>query len=305
MNRTEFSFLQAEKNSLLQLIEETPKNAVITLGSLQDRLEEVDSLLEKYATHRLPVEGRITFRGKPVLGSEGIESAFAAKTLGNFSSMIAAKASSYQGTLSSSGKIANRDAYRMNITGTTIGSFGFIFEECPSDQPASNEFHSPVESALIDCIEFFNVLQSNDEEELANVIDRTDNRVLGFIRTFLDDLIAHEAFCAFESGRHSFRFKALSEVLSFSQRIKEENIREWPETYEGELIGVLVSERKFDFRLKEDGEPLLKGKISTEVGDLEEINRNCLFKRVRIHALAKQIGTGPFRYTLLRFDPME
>ena len=304
MNRTELTFLQAEKNSLLQLIEETPNDAVITLGSLQARLEEVESYLEKYSTQQPSFEGRITFRGKPVLGSHAIDSAFTSKILDVFSLMIAAKASSYQGELNSSGKIANRDAYRLNITGTTSGSFGFVLEENPTDQERMNGVPSPVESAISDCIEFFNVLQNHDEEELANVIDQTDNRVLDYIRTFMDNLIASEATCALESGVHSFRFNSTQEILKFSQKITEDNIREWEESYIGQLKGVMLSERKFEFFPTDHQPPILKGKIPIEIDNVEEIGQNYSYANqpLRIHVLAKQVGNGPIRYSLKSYD---
>ena len=303
MNRTELTFLHAEKSSLLQLIEETPDDAVITRGNLQARLEEVDSFLDKYSTQQPPFEGRITFRGKPVLGSHAIDSVFMSKIMEVFSSMIAAKASSYQGELSGSGKIANRDAYRLNITGTTAGSFGFVLEENPSDQERMNGVPSSVESAITDCIEFFNVLQHNDEEGLANIIDQTDNRVLDYIRAFMDNLIASEATCALESGLHSFRFNSTQEILSSSQKIKEDNIREWPEDHIGQLTGCMPSERKFELRPADRQISLLKGKISIEIDDMQEIVRNC-YKPVKIHVLAKQVGKGPIRYSLKSYDLM-
>jgi len=301
MNRTELTFLRAEKNSLLQLIEETPNDAVITLGSLQARLEEVDSFLDKYSTQQLPFEGRITFREKPVLGSHAIDSAFTSKILDVFSSMIAAKASSYQGELNSSGKIANRDAYRLNITGTTAGSFGFVLEENPTDQERMNGRPSPVESAITDCIEFFNVLQNNDEEELANIIDQTDNRVLGYIRTFMNYLIKSKATCALESGLRSFRFNSVSEIQNSFQRIKKDNIRELEQDFIGEFIGCLPSERKFDLRPNDAPYSTLTGKISIEIDNVDEIAQN-FNKFVKIHVLAKQVGNGPIRYLLKSYD---
>ena len=305
MNRTEYAFLQAEKNTLVQLIAGAPESAVISRKSLQSRLNKVETQLKTHSFRELPFEGRITFRGKPVLNSEGIETVFASAIMSDFSEMIAAKASSYQGQLSRSGKIANRDAYRMNITGTTAGSFGFVFEECVTDEPNMKGVHSPVESAFMDCLELFKALQSDNEEELANAVDQTDGRVLENIRKFLNELIANETVCAVESGSHSFRFNNTSEIQQSVKKIEPDNIREWEETCTGEFIGVLVLDRKFEFRPKSKGTPPIKGKISGDVDNLDEIARNLLEKTFKIQLRVKQIGTGPFRYTLVQFDPHE
>lgn len=301
MNRSEFTFLQAEKDSLVGLIERAPQNAVISRMSLQARLDEVESLLGQHSACEMPVEGQITFRGKPVLGTQGIEATFASKTLEQFSEMVAAKASSYHGPLSHTGKIPNRDAYQLSIVGTTVGSFGFVFQEKPSEQRTIKGMRSPLESALLDCIEFFNVLKNGDDEELTNVIDNTDERVLFYIRRFLDELATNDALCAVESGSHSFRFDDTSEVRYSSRKIASDNIRVWSETHVGEFIGILVSEKKFDFRVSKDSS-LLKGKISDDIEDLEEINRNHLFRPLEIIVQGKQVGSGTPRYTLETFD---
>jgi hypothetical protein len=305
MNRTEYAFIQAEKNALVQLITDAPANAVISRNSLQARLDKVESLLNSCSLQDLPFEGRITFRGKPVLDSEGIETVFAATIINGFSEMIAAKASSYQGRLSGSGKIANRDAYRMNITGTTAGSFGFVFEECLPDQQTTQGIHSPVESAFIDCLELFKALQNGHEEELANAVDQTDERVLAMVRKFLNDLIANETVCAVESSQYNFGFNSTSEIQQSVKKIAADNIREWEETVIGEFIGVLVSERKFEFKPKTDEASPLKGKIPGDVIDLEEIGRNLYQKIYEIQLRGKRVGTGPVRYTLSHYHPVE
>ena len=305
MNRTEYAFLQAEKNTLVQLIANSPEKAVISRKSLQTRLNKVEAQLNAQSFQELPFEGRITFRGKPVLDSTGIETAFATKIMNGFSEMITAKASSYQKPLRGSGKIANRDAHRMNITGTTAGSFGFVFEECLTDEPHMKGVHSPFESAFMDCLELFKALQNDDKDELANAVDQTDERVLSKIRTFLNELIANETVCAVESGLHSFRFNNTSEIQRSVKMIEADNIREWEETLIGEFIGVLISERKFEFKPKSEGESPRKGKISGDIDNLEEIGRNLYRKAFQICLRVKQVGTGPLRYTLSRFDSME
>ena len=50
MNSTEYDFLQAEKNTLIQLIADAPEHAVISRKSLQTRLDKVESLLMNYPT---------------------------------------------------------------------------------------------------------------------------------------------------------------------------------------------------------------------------------------------------------------
>ena len=308
MNQKEYAYLQSEKNSLVHLIQTAPEEAVIDRMSLEARLDEVESELRQYSAQQLPVQGSITFRGKPVSGSQAIESVFASKILDNFSTMIAAKASSYQGALSSSGVIPNHDAYRLNITGTAIGSFGFVFEEKTTDQPAFNGVRSPVESALMDSMEFFEILRKKDVEKLADAIENTDDRVLKEYREFLKTLSDHGAACTFESNSRFFRFRDVDEIQYFSKQIGVENIIESDiEDSVGQLIGALPSERKFDFRV-EGEEQIMRGKFSPTfgtIGDLENIARQYLFQQMKVSFHVKQVGNGSKRYTLTKFELLD
>ena len=304
MNQKEYVFLQSEKNSLIHLIQTTPEEAVIDRISLEVRLQEVEEELQQYSAQHLPVQGSITFRGKPVSGSLGIESVFASKILDNFSSMISARASSYQGALSPSGMIPNRDAYRLNITGTAIGSFGFVFEEKMTEQQTFNGVRSPVENALMESMEFFEILRRKNIEELADAIDNTDDRVLKEYREFLKTLLSNEAVCTFESNSHFFRFHDIGEIQYFSKQIGDENIREWDEDSVGQLIGILPSERKFNFRVEGEGQ-IIRGKFSPTFDDLENITRYHLFQSIKVSLRVKQIGNGSQRYTLTQFERQE
>ena len=85
MTREEVKQLQSERTTLQELIKETPAEDAIDLGSLQSRLFEVNRRLSQApADTRMPVRTRLTFRGRPVVGSYGIFAEFGMKAMQAF-----------------------------------------------------------------------------------------------------------------------------------------------------------------------------------------------------------------------------
>ena len=86
MSIREYRFLLSERTALQKLMERTRPESVITLMSLKHRLgkveEEVAACEERLSTQ--PSEVRLTFRGKPVVGSHGIGADFGPHALEAF-----------------------------------------------------------------------------------------------------------------------------------------------------------------------------------------------------------------------------
>jgi hypothetical protein len=152
--------LLAECNYIKQMIADCPQDAFISRISLESRLKTVQheaEELKKRLRFSSLIQGTISFRGKPVIDCYGIEASFSAEAIKKFETIIAAKAASYATQLSGKGKLPKRDQYRLIITGTVRGSFGFKLEnqvpakEFPDCQDASSYF----EDAVNNTIDFF------------------------------------------------------------------------------------------------------------------------------------------------------
>lgn len=133
MNTQERLQLFAEKTSLERMLEKLPESSVIDRMSLEARKAEVeDALVAAPAPSREPVRARLTFRGKPIIGSHGMYAEFGAKAVNAFADAVAAIGASQTTALGTRGAIPNRGESQLLITGTALGSFGFELEEAPS-----------------------------------------------------------------------------------------------------------------------------------------------------------------------------
>lgn len=82
------------------------------------------------------------------------------------------------------------------------------------------------------------------------------------------------------------------------------NIHESTQKYEGEFQGVLPSSRTFEFRCA-DNAAIIKGKIGQNIAAPSDLNRNYLYKPVRVRMHIIQFGTGKPRYLLFSIDDVE
>ena len=126
MNARDYLQLQAEKKAIESLLVQIPSTNVIERLGFERRKEEIEETLSEFAAApEFPLNARLTFRGKPVVGSHGVFAEFGAAAVDTFAEAVAAICASRTGPLGSRGAIPNRDDYRLLITGTALGSFGF------------------------------------------------------------------------------------------------------------------------------------------------------------------------------------
>lgn len=93
MNRGEHLQLLGEKTTLERLIAETPEEDAIDRASLVARLRNIDEVLaQSEAGEREPARVRLTFKGRPVIGTHGIFVEFGMKAVNDFAESVAALA---------------------------------------------------------------------------------------------------------------------------------------------------------------------------------------------------------------------
>ena len=301
MNLQQYRQLQAERGTLEKLLADLPADRVIERIGLEARKQEINAALAAQpAPAREPVRAKLTFRGKPIVGSHGIFAEFGALVVGAFSDAVTAMGASQSGALGARGVLPGRDEYRLLITGTAPGSFGFQFEEATVENLTLFPRESPVEPAIQQAKVIMEASLGTDDE-LTEALSETDPRALDALRKFLDAMVKNEAVCALEFKGDVFRFADVEQVRRSLGRLGQENIHESEETLVGSFLGVLPHRRTFEFQIAETGE-VIAGKVGRNVADAATINQ-VRERPATIQVHTRRVGEGRPRYVLLGYSP--
>ena len=299
MNIQERHQLLAEKTSLERMLASLPESSVIDRMSLEARKAEVEEALAAAPVPtREPVRARLTFRGKPIIGSHGIFAEFGATALSAFADAVAAIGASQTTDLGTRGAIPNREEYQLLITGTALGSFGFELEEAPKDETLFPEL-SLVDHAIEQTRRIMEASLGTDDE-LTEAIADTDPRAVEALRGFLKTLSDQEAICALEFKEEVFRFADVGQVRRSEGRLRKDNIHEEDKPLSGQFLGVLPHRRTFEFQIT-DSQEVIVGKVGPEIHDAGRIN-DVLKQNINIQVHTKRAGTGRPKFTLLSYE---
>ena len=236
MNIHDYRFLLSEQFALNRMIEGTPETDVIDRMSLEARLEEVEIQLkdyEGYSSHL--VDGSLTFEGNPVVGSRGIDAEFGSKAVSAFSKAVNLVGASSHGPLKSKGRVPQKENYRLLITGTALGSYGFKVEAASQKPVPVGEVPS-VESAVTQVKKILEASVKTDEE-LADTIGEIDNRALNGVHDFLKTVAENGAVCTLTFKGDMFRFRDSEQVRHSQKRLSRDHIREESVVLTGTVLG--------------------------------------------------------------------
>lgn len=291
--------LTSEIHELEMLLASIPKANVIEQLSLQSRLKSAQKALESLEQLPAAPKAKLTFRGRPVLGSHGISADFGAKAAGAFADAFSAVSAALNHGLGDAGPIPNKAKSQLLITGTAIGSFGFELE-LPSDASLFPDSKQGEES-MKKIETLFRMAATGSDDEIAEIVDEVHPRAVKKVYEFLDVLVQQHAWCALEFDNRSFRYADYDQLKYSSTRLKDDNIKEDVQEYQGEFIGVLPASRTFEFKLS-DQEGVLRGKVDTSIDDPDILNREWLHKPIAVSFNVVRVGSGRPRYTLERLD---
>lgn len=292
---TERDSLIAEQNFLTARLGELPAAARLTRRSAEARLRDVAARLAQLPELPPRASARLTFRGRPVVGSEGIVADFGMKAVSAFSEAVAAVAASLSAPLAAMGPIPNRDANQLLITGTAVGSFGFELQELPLQQADLLE-PSAVARALTQTQNLLRGTTAPDDELLADTAAELDQRAIDKVRSFVAVLRDHEATCALQLGEQVFRFDELAQVQTSLDRLSHDNLQEDSIVVDGEFQGLLPRRKSFEF-LRADTGDVLTGRLAAAIERPEAVNAH-LYQRVTVQLTRTVVGRGRPRYVL-------
>ena len=294
MTVQEYLQLQSQKEFLKHQLEKLPATALLTRSSMESQMQVVEQRLEFTDRPPGPRVAVLTFRGKPVVASQGIFAEFGARATEAFIEAVVTTACSLAGPVASAGPLPGRDQFRFLITGTATGSFGFTLEEHSSGASPVEEQSIAAHALEMTC-SLLEISARGTDEELADCVSAMNPRSIEAIRGFLNLLAADDAACTLVLGRRNFAFQDLSEVRRSLTRLDRDHLHEQTRTLSGKFIGVLPKARTFEFELADSAE-IIRGKIELVV-DVDLINRH-LMEAAEVEFQETKVGNGKPRYRL-------
>ena len=295
----QYHFLRSELAELDKLLSATPESAVIDRMSLEYRRSQVQGDLDACVRPpRWPVTAHLAFNGKPVVDRQGIHADFAGAAMDAFAKVVTSLAASQQAALGERGIIPGQDNYRMLITGTSHGSFGFEIEESVAPQAHFLEEESAVELAIGQAKGILESLVT-DEEAIAEAVADTDERALNDLRDFLKVMADGEAICSLSFKNAIFRFRDVGQVARGLASLGQDNLHEGEETLFGYFQGFLPKSRRAEFVENESG-VVISCRVNPALENAESINK-ILDQDVNVRVRTRQVGNSRPHYTVMGY----
>ena len=296
----EYYYLNAELAELDNLLSMTPESAVIDRISLEYRKSQVEQeLKDNPPPKRWPASALLSFNGKPVVDKRGIYADFAGVAVDAFTKAVTSLAASQRYVLGERGVIPQQDKYRLLVTGTTHGSFGFEIEETFDSQTSFLADQSAVEAAIGQAQSILKSLVG-DEEALADAIADTDERALDDIRSFLKVMADNDAVCSLSFKNAHFGFRDIGQVQTGLANLGSDNLQEGETTLLGHFQGFLPKVHRAELVISQSGE-VLSCLVDRSLQNADSIN-DILGQGVRVSAHSRQVGNSRPRYTIMNYE---
>jgi hypothetical protein len=239
-------FLRAQKGELERLIAGCDPEDVSRIG-FESRLAEVDAALARVATQQGRVgEATLLFRGAPVVGTRGIEAAFAGHAIESFQKLVSKMSASKSGRrLGERGPIPGAGDSRLFVTDTAPGSFGFVLREMPEQVPllGASALAVSVEAAV-----GLLARAASSDDEFADAAVETDPGVLEQLDDFLRVIAERGATMRVISGDTVASLDDAETMTAARERAHSRRVEEQDVPEHGVLEGLLPSARRFELR---------------------------------------------------------
>ncbi|MDR1484398.1 MAG: hypothetical protein LBT09_06205 [Planctomycetaceae bacterium] len=296
-----YDSLITEIYELEKILSNFPADRVIDRMSFEARLKSVKEELAQLPQQEEKTSVRLTFKGKPVWGSHGIEADFGSKATALFSDAFSMVMSDANRTLSDCGPIPGKDAKPLFITGIAVGSFGFEFELPPKDKHLFPDL-DPSENAIKKIENLFRLAADGSDDDIAEQIVDMQQRTISKVHEFLNFMVQQGAWCGLEFEDTFFQFTDLEQIKKAENRLSDNNINESDESLQGEFQGILPKSRTFEFNKQSFQENVIRGKIDRAIVEPDILNREWLHRPVTTKFHVVKVGQGYPKYTLLSLD---
>lgn len=205
----------------------------------------------------------LSFEGRPVTGSRGIDAKFAAKTLADYQDLISKQViAGGQGSLAQRGPVPSRDAARLNITSVVHGSFGFQLEEHGAEQ--LDIFETPVKKAIKAVDDVLAAFAGTGDAAYQAALATVDRRLFISVQSFFEDLYGDSAALKILEDERDFTLNQ-GDILRARERIRGVEVIDEELLVPGELLGLTPVSRTFDFLTTE--RLVIVGKVGQRLSD--------------------------------------
>ncbi|MGP9421035.1 hypothetical protein ACT3RT_18785 [Ewingella sp. AOP9-I1-14] len=298
MNRSDYVFALSEREQVCKLLESMPAGKSISRLSLESRLKNIEKIIAQAdPRENEPTKAILTFKGPPVIGTQGISASFGTKALSFFDDAISYVASAFTGALPSAGKIPNNDNNHLMITATARGSFGFVLEEFRPDAPLGFDEKTLVSKALARTQTILQASLDDNDEALSEALEDLDIRARDKIRSFVNFLYENKTVFSLKNNEFSLIFRDPKQLEQAYEKLGSENVLEEEFDADVYFLGTLPNKRQCEFFVLGETE-IKSAKIHKAVENPDDINKH-LGTVGRAKFIKKTVGKGKPRYTLI------
>jgi hypothetical protein len=306
LRKLERDYIKANISAVTALLDRVGDKDVMSRFGLEDQLNELNEALAKIEA--APIETQASaalfFGGKPVAGSQGIESGFAGSAVGQFQDLVSMIHAHDTVGLAERGTVPRRASSTLHITNIVRGSFGFLLEEM---QPQLQIMDSSLKTAVGEATRLLEAFGEDDEEQFRTVVEDIDQRVLATTGEFFDLMRKSGATVRLVSGStdRSFTSDAVARAVD---RAKTTTVVDAQDTVFGQLAGVLPESHQFEFRTT-DERGTIRGTVDRDLTphQLGLFNKEYVNVQARARLNVKRVLRNQTivreRYTLVGIDP--
>jgi hypothetical protein len=306
LRKLERDYIEANISEVSALLDRVGDRDVMSRFGLEDQLSELKEALARLEA--MPPEAlasaALFFGGRPVLGSQGIESGFAGSAVGQFQDLVSMVHAHDTVGLAERGTVPRRSSSTLHITNIVRGSFGFLLEEV---QPQYQMLDSSLKTAVDEATRLLMAFGEDDEEDFRSAVEEIDQRVLAASGEFFDLMRKNGATVRLVSGDTDRSFG--SDVVARAvDRARTTTVVDDDETVRGQLAGVLPESHQFEFRAA-DERGTIRGRVDRELTahqlglfNKEFVNANSR-ARLKVKRVLRNHAVVREKYTLVGIEP--
>jgi hypothetical protein len=306
LRKLERDYIEANISEVSALLDRVGDRDVMSRFGLEDQLSELQQALARLEA--MPPEtlasAALFFGGRPVLGSQGIESGFAGSAVGQFQDLVSMVHAHDTVGLAERGTVPRRSSSTLHITNIVRGSFGFLLEEV---QPQYQILDSSLKTAVDEATRLLMAFGEDDEEDFRSAVEEIDQRVLAASGEFFDLMRKSGATVRLVSGDTDRSFG--SDVVARAvERARTTTVVDGDDVVRGQLAGVLPESHQFEFRAA-DERGTIRGKVDRDLTphqlglfNKEYVNVNSRAK-LRVKRVLRNQTVVREKYTLTGIEP--
>jgi hypothetical protein len=306
LRKLERDYIEANISEVSSLLDRVGDRDVMSRFGLEDQLSELKEALARLET--MPPEtlasAALFFGGRPVLGSQGIESGFAGSAVGQFQDLVSMVHAHDTVGLAERGTVPRRSSSTLHITNIVRGSFGFLLEEV---RPQLQIVDSSLKTAVDEATRLLMAFGEDDEEDFRSAVEEIDQRVLAASGEFFDLMRKSGATVRLVSGVTDRSFG--SDVVARAvERARTTTVVDGDDVARGQLAGVLPESHQFEFRAA-DERGTIRGKVARDLTphqlglfNKEYVNTNSRAK-FKVKRVLRNQTVVREKYTLTGIEP--